>query len=535
MSRPNTHAKNAHQHPGQIILDAQSKRQSCAEVEEEKVRKRITREEVELGTRAALEPIATVESRQAREDNDMHMHMLPPSQWRIIRPTGEEPVINKSFPLVDKSELELGNPNLAVNDEEDTISISSAAKAACCCGDKTKLQVNGSSDKRLAKNMRPDGKQKSHSRTLEPEEIHKPAGIERWANKVPARGAQTKDEEETEYQEGGFEDEDEIEGREAMVGKKWTTASSMVKIDRIMSLAPVSKCIKAENGRAIGIKSKNSDLPYGCLEGGQWRSVFVPTYTKWLGTTNNPWCTTDNAALSALQTTWERVFPDISYSVSIHDPVYCVLSQCFSECSDPEFNTYEARQDFSKAMLDQLYFLYADTSNSSQLCGVFRSEFILQTFASHLNTISTAVDIQALERARSKTDIGKYPPRGALAICAAAVERVFTLWAKADMQWEPIDDTHEKGKGKQAQAILKPAPKLNMATGKATGSHATFSDVNWGPKTRSYYDSICKLKDGLLDNIVKKALTYTKGHLKLKEQEDSTGQSMDPRAFLMDL
>lgn len=59
-----------------------------------------------------------------------------------------------------------------------------------------------------------------------------------------------------------------------------------------------------------------------------------------------------------------------------------------------------------------------------------RAPFILQVFATHLNSITGAVDMPSLEATLQVTDLdvygyaslaAKYPPKGALALATAAV------------------------------------------------------------------------------------------------------------------
>jgi hypothetical protein len=50
-----------------------------------------------------------------------------------------------------------------------------------------------------------------------------------------------------------------------------------------------------------------------------------------------------------------------------------------------------------------------------------RAPFILQVFANHLNSIVGAEDVPSLEVAVGHGDSVRYPPKGALALAAAAV------------------------------------------------------------------------------------------------------------------
>ena len=57
--------------------------------------------------------------------------------------------------------------------------------------------------------------------------------------------------------------------------------------------------------------------------------------------------------------------------------------------------------------------------------------FVLQVFAMHLNSIMGAVDVPVLEVTdgyRDATVLARYPPKGALALAAAAVSFVLSMW-----------------------------------------------------------------------------------------------------------
>ncbi|EGN97726.1 hypothetical protein SERLA73DRAFT_75373 [Serpula lacrymans var. lacrymans S7.3] len=322
------------------------------------------------------------------------------------------------------------------------------------------------------------------------------------------------------------------------------------------------KMIKIEENTLITepTKAKNSNLPQGCLQGNRWRSVFIPTYEKLLGTTENPWMASDHKSLEAIQATWNTVYPDIKYRATLNDAVchvhlhslnentawptcirmacngataYAMVDQLFE--SEPDFSTYEARQEFSKSMVSDLAFLYANLGDKiSDYRGVFRSPFILQTFASHLNSINGAINVEALRAPgthEQSSDTDKFPPLGALAMSAAAIERILTLWANHKVHWEP--KIQRSGQAKPIKSYLKPIPKLNKATGKETGSHGNFSETNWGTVTRNYHTSMKKLQLGTLEDIVEQAQVYVKGSSRCGSEGDS--DEVDPRACLMDI
>ncbi|EGN94006.1 hypothetical protein SERLA73DRAFT_163344 [Serpula lacrymans var. lacrymans S7.3] len=140
----------------------------------------------------------------------------------------------------------------------------------------------------------------------------------------------------------------------------------------------------------------------------------------------------------------------------MQDPVYLVASQRLLEWqsgfgstaitmvehffeSDPAYTTYHTCQEFASEILTDFAYLYEE--------------------------------------------IGDDPSVGALAMSAAAVERAFTMWAERKVSWDlPVVQSQV---GSVARKV-KPVRELNRATGKTTGSHAAFSDTNWGEATRYY-------------------------------------------------
>ncbi|EGN94013.1 hypothetical protein SERLA73DRAFT_78388 [Serpula lacrymans var. lacrymans S7.3] len=339
------------------------------------------------------------------------------------------------------------------------------------------------------------------------------------------KGPISRDSQDTEaalqYQVGGLEDELETDERDyALVGEKCGLSSdSSVKIEKTTDVFPV-KCAKTETIA----KARNANLPEGCLEGGRWRSVFVPTYEKWAASQKNPWSIEDSKAIPAMQAIWDIIFPNIPYTITPNSPVYCILGQRVSEC-----------------MIEDFAFFYEDVGDSaSEHRGLFRSTFIIQTFASHLNSISGAVEVKALRAAGvpvNSSDIQKFPPVGALALSAAAVERIFTMWAKKQIMWdensEGSNGTANEGKA-SSKALIKPIPKLNKSTGKETASHALFSDTNWGQATHYYCSSIQKLKQDSIEDIVQKAKVFARIP-KSAVSSSVDNDSEDPHACLVDV
>ncbi|EGN93688.1 hypothetical protein SERLA73DRAFT_156243 [Serpula lacrymans var. lacrymans S7.3] len=343
------------------------------------------------------------------------------------------------------------------------------------------------------------------------------------------------------YQMGGLEDKLETDKRDhALAGKKRGLSSvSSVKIEKTTDVFPVKRA-KTETIA----KTRNANLPEGCLEGGRWHSVFVPTYEKWAASQKNPWSIEDSKAIPAMQAIWDVIFPDIPYTITPNGPVYRILGQRVSEwrgsfgsaaavivehffASDPDSMTHTSTANY-----------VGDSASEHQ--ELFRSTFILQMFASHLNSISGAVEVKALRAAGvpvNSSDVQKFPPVGALALSAAAVEHIFTMWAKKQIMWDENSEggngTANEGKA-SSKVLIKPIPKLNKSTGKETASHALFSDTNWGQVTRYYCLSIQKLKQDSIEDIVQKAKVFARIP-KSAVSSSVDNDSEDPCACLVDV
>ncbi|EGO19364.1 hypothetical protein SERLADRAFT_443419 [Serpula lacrymans var. lacrymans S7.9] len=171
----------------------------------------------------------------------------------------------------------------------------------------------------------------------------------------------------------------------------------------------------------------------------------------------------------------------------MQDPVYLVASQRLLEWqsgfgstaitmvehffeSDPAYTTYHTCQEFASEILTDFAYLYEEIGDDpSEFCGLFGHRLSCK----HLRPTLP----------HNATDTKKYPQVGALAMSAAAVERAFTMWAERKVSWDlPVVQSQV---GSVARKV-KPVRELNRATGKTTGSHAAFSDTNWGEATRYY-------------------------------------------------
>ncbi|KAH9023836.1 hypothetical protein EDB85DRAFT_300801 [Lactarius pseudohatsudake] len=292
----------------------------------------------------------------------------------------------------------------------------------------------------------------------------------------------------------------------------------------------------------------NSCLPPGADTNNRFRRVFIPTYERWVGTRANPWLIPDHVAIPVLQTIWDAVYMEdgVEWTFKANDPLFDCVNRClcewrasfkstaeimfeqffeFSECS------YDERQEWAADALDNFKFVWGTDEKGNRR--FMHSPFILWVFAAHLISIAGAIDIEegleveGLPASASSTQ--KYPPRGALALATAAVERVLQLWANGEMDAPVTVPTKRKFK----KTYLTAAPRLNPAN----GDISTFSAGVWAAPTTNYYKSIAKVKLARLEAIVEEANTFlSQAHLQgLLVVTDSVGEdNNDIRACLVD-
>lgn len=77
-------------------------------------------------------------------------------------------------------------------------------------------------------------------------------------------------------------------------------AGKLVKTEDTVSDNPRTKIKKG--------KAKNSDLPSGALEQGQWRTSFLPSLMYWVGNGDYGWSIPENELKSALEHIFNAVY-----------------------------------------------------------------------------------------------------------------------------------------------------------------------------------------------------------------------------------
>ncbi|KAG1727627.1 hypothetical protein EDB19DRAFT_1833050 [Suillus lakei] len=271
-------------------------------------------------------------------------------------------------------------------------------------------------------------------------------------------------------------------------------AGSLIKTEDTISDNPRTKIKKG--------KAKNSDLPSGALEQGQWRTTFLPSLMYWVGNSDYGWSIPENE----LENTLEYIFNAVC---SFTHP--SVLMAFFA--STPEYKTQEAREEYAEDQLQDCHFVYEDPENEDQP-GAFLSEYILRIFASHLSAVSGKVRVDEL------VEFGKPGYLTALALAAAAAERALIL-----VQSCLLIDSDPSDSGGKNHKILQ---TLNKAMNKMSHTGTAFSSGNWETDTLAYMDSIKDLPHSRIQEILTRAEEYMKHprHNRRSAAEDSSGSSL---------
>ncbi|OBZ67131.1 hypothetical protein A0H81_12922 [Grifola frondosa] len=232
---------------------------------------------------------------------------------------------------------------------------------------------------------------------------------------------------------------------------------------------------------------------------------YIPTILTYVGTLSNPWkfverlAVTRKEGLKVLHTVWEVIFKN-RYSDPVDmEQVAAKVTQKLSEwrfqCGQMALNLYdtffnqfeqydspEERAKFAKKMLAGGLFTYE--VQEPEIKGLFRTPFILQTFALHLTAIEGAVHIPGLY-----ANDAVPRPNGAFALAVTAVERALRLYKADHVISEP-------GKVPKVKEVF------NGKTGNKSSNPNQFSGDNWAVKTRGWAKSVAKLSDAKMANII---------------------------------
>ncbi|KAG1809923.1 uncharacterized protein HD556DRAFT_1208255, partial [Suillus plorans] len=263
-------------------------------------------------------------------------------------------------------------------------------------------------------------------------------------------------------------------------------------------------------------KARNAHLPSAVLENRIWHLKFLPCVMYWVGNSDYGWTIPEAELESVLEAIFYAVYPRTKgpcdfnveelafHLVCIHQRVHkwqasfgstavTVLMAFFT--SMPEYETQEAREEYTEYQLQECHFIYEDPDNKEQP-GVFLSEYILRIFAAHLTTVTRKVRVDSL------VEFGKPGYQTALALTAVAVERALVL-----VKDRLLIDSDPADNGGKTHKIVQ---TLNEVTNKMSHTGTAFSSGNWETDTMAYMDSIKALPYECIQEILEQLENYMK-------------------------
>ncbi|PSR78304.1 hypothetical protein PHLCEN_2v7426 [Hermanssonia centrifuga] len=274
-----------------------------------------------------------------------------------------------------------------------------------------------------------------------------------------------------------------------------------------------------------------SDVPLPNIKNSRaiWRGQVVPSYISFVATLDNPWdADSTGDEIDALQQSWSTAFPNHRVLVRPAASIHRVATQRLYEWrsnigkrgiaavewlwEDKGLAHEEERRDYVATHLGPHFLcMYKDEINAT---GAFRAEVLMRTFGSYLSLCDPTTG--------SIVDFGI--PIGALAMCAAAVERGLLLYRTGKIQTEKeqqddIKSALDKGDAKLAKDLKAFHAKLR-----------TFSEGSWSKPTQDYVKVMTKLSEVQWGRIMRAGMKHvkqSKGSLKIPEEEE------DERAMMI--
>ncbi|KZP32510.1 hypothetical protein FIBSPDRAFT_925024 [Athelia psychrophila] len=315
-------------------------------------------------------------------------------------------------------------------------------------------------------------------------------------------GRQYNEPEKSGFDYGGFQEEDESKEHEYAIKDaiqpKRETMKDFVGIipnaptDRLKTSKPIINATTAtatnRTSRAVG-----DILPDGTQT--RFARNMVPRLRDHAGTLDIPWDNgLDQEVLATIQCFWEEEFPDHPLNLAMGDPIVGLCYQriyewrshfgaaalvAINELFSSEtklangkskliYGTKCSRKDYIRREIGTgLPFLYSctnyDEKGEPAFSGMFKSDLILTVLYGHLkDTASVSPELAS-----------PYPPRAAVALAAAAVERALKCW-----------ETGELTKGNK------------------------FSEAQWGETTDEFMIHVALLSDKKMDRIIAGAMEY---------------------------
>ncbi|KAI0650193.1 hypothetical protein C8Q79DRAFT_1006481 [Trametes meyenii] len=252
---------------------------------------------------------------------------------------------------------------------------------------------------------------------------------------------------------------------------------------------------------------KNSDLPSAAHTHNAWRTKFIPTFLKALGTREDPWGISDRQTIGILQPIWDAIYgEDVPWTIEVNDAVHSLATQrmyewrcafghaamgtyeAFFDACPTEFPDVEARKEFCLRIIRGGRLFFEDPEGSENT-GLYRSPFVIAGLAGHMDVIQGAVAVPDL----FPSAVDEYP-YGAIGMAAAGAYRVALLWCLRKLAYDSKGNVY---------AIKS----LNNNTGKWSNKDSSFSITNFGGKAIQCSKSARKLSTQSLGKIMEAALT----------------------------
>ncbi|KIN94285.1 hypothetical protein M404DRAFT_35229 [Pisolithus tinctorius Marx 270] len=181
---------------------------------------------------------------------------------------------------------------------------------------------------------------------------------------------------------------------------------------------------------------------------------------------------------------------------------------------DTDFHDPKQREDFAAAMLHHNHYLFSGNEdiNHKMWTGIWRSPFVLQTFASHFNFVAGCSQIP-------KLDSEKITAQAALALAATAIAAHGNLQLKKLMSGS---------KPQKHAVLLKGDSGVTWEVIIPDGEPYGFNFQMWGETTRKLLQPIMALSNANFSTIVEETQCYVKVSAKGKERSTrSSGSNED--------
>ncbi|KAI0667183.1 hypothetical protein C8Q78DRAFT_1082317 [Trametes maxima] len=299
------------------------------------------------------------------------------------------------------------------------------------------------------------------------------------------------------------------------------TASKKVRSQGISKDKPIEIDDTDDNGAETSattatVKShtapKNSDLPSAAHKHNAWRTKFVPTFIKALGTREDPWGISEKQTIKILQLIWDVIYgEEVPWTIELNDAVHSLATQrmyewrsafghtamgtyeAFFDACPTEFPDVEARKNFCLRIIQGGRLFFEDpegTECKARACsGLYRSPFVIAGLAGHMDVIQGAVTIPGL----FTSAIDEYP-YGAIGMTAAGAYRVALLWCLGKLAYDSKGNVYA-------------VKTFNNNTRKWSNKDSSFSIANFGGKAVQCSKSARKLPTKSLGEVVEAALT----------------------------